>query len=261
MLLKTRFHSQKPGSWLVRSLIPCCIAIICVSPSRGFCGIQQETKSVPQSTKKESATPDQATTPEIDPSKLFDGETLNGWEIVDFGGQDNIEVVDGSIVAEAGYPLAGIACTLTDLPKTGYTLALEAQKIDGTDFFCCVTFPVKEQHCSLVLGGWGGTLCGISCINEEDASQNSTKWLKKFERGQWYAVEIRVTDDRIVCKVDNEVTVDLPLDGVELSLRSEVHSTTPIGICAFETKSAWRNIRLIPHPTDPPSKKQVDSIR
>lgn len=224
----------------------------------GFGGVQESTRSAPpvheQQTAKDTAI-DTAPATEQDTRKLFDGESMDGWEIVGFGGQDKIEVVDGAIVAEAGYPLAGIASTLKDLPKTGYTLALEAQKIEGTDFFCCVTFPVKEQHCSLVLGGWGGTLCGISCINAEDASQNATKWLKKFERGQWYAIEIKVTDDRIVCSVDDEVTVDLPLDGVELSLRSEVHSTTPIGICAFETKSAWRNVRLTIHATNTASGK------
>ncbi len=219
---------------------------------------QETTKPAPPVAVQEPANDSSksaAQSPEQESRKLFDGETMVGWEIVAFGGQDKIEVVDGSIVAEAGYPLAGIASTLKDLPRSGYTLALEAQKIDGTDFFCCVTFPVKEQHCSLVVGGWGGTLCGISCIDGDDASHNSTKWLKKFERGQWYDIEIKVTDDRIVCSVDDEVAVDLPLNGIELSLRSEVHSTTPIGICAFETKSAWRNIRLTLHTASPDSGK------
>ena len=247
MAMKTAFTIPRrlfPGS-IVLTLVP--LLVLSAGYCHGF-GVIQETEKpvspieVPDPANEPSS--DDAAMSEQDSRELFDGETMDGWEIVGFGGQDKIEVVDDAIVAEAGYPLAGIASTLKDLPNSGYTLSLEAQKIDGTDFFCCVSFPVKDQHCSLVLGGWGGTLCGISCINTEDASQNSKKWLKKFERGQWYAIEIKVTDDRIVCSVDDEVMVDLPLDGVELSLRSEVHSTTPIGICAFETKSAWRNIRL-----------------
>jgi hypothetical protein len=107
-----------------------------------------------------------------------------------------------------------------------------------------LTFPVKDEFCSLVVGGWGGPVTGISCINGEDASGNQTRLLKKYEPGRWYAIRVDVRDDRLTCSIDDERVVDLPLDGVRLSLRGEVDATRPLGICAFETKAAWRNIRL-----------------
>jgi hypothetical protein len=216
----------------------------------GLCGTAlTSAQERPDPPATSSGTPlDQAgQEPSAAPRKLFDGKTLSNWEVVGFGGQEQIEVAGGAIVADAGYPLAGIASTLDDLPKSGYTLSLEAKKIEGTDFFCCVTFPVGQQYCSFVVGGWGGTLCGISCINGDDAAHNATRTLKKFERDRWYAIEISVGDDRVVCKIDGEVAVDLPRQGAELGLRSEVLVTTPMGLCAFETKSAWRNICLTCH--------------
>ncbi len=176
---------------------------------------------------------------------LFDGRSLAGWETIGFGSQSEILVQDGMLVSGAGSPLAGVRFAGGDLPKTNYRLCVEAMKISGTDFFCCITFPVNHEFCSLVLGGWGGPVCGISCIDGVDAAGNETRTLKKFEPGQWYAIQIDVSDERIVCRIDGQTLVDLPLAGIHLSLRTEVEATRPVGICAFETESAWRNIQLI----------------
>ncbi len=187
---------------------------------------------------------DEAQITEQTPRDLFDGETLDGWKIVDFGGQDDVRVTEGAITVRAGYPLAGIVWAGDKLPRNQYRLELEAKKIDGTDFFCCLTFPVNDQSCSLVLGGWGGTVTGISCIDGRDASDNATRTLHKYEPGRWYAIQVEVSVDRIICQVDGKAIVDVRLEGIELSLRPEVVLTAPLGICAYETSAAWRNIRL-----------------
>ncbi len=183
--------------------------------------------------------------------QLFDGRTMNQWEIIGFGTGREIVVADGCIVAEAGYPLAGIRFTGDELPVTDYSLCLDARKIDGTDFFCCITFPAGQETCSFVMGGWGGPVTGISCVDEADASDNQTRSVKKYEPGKWYPVRIDVTDGRIVCHVDGETVVDLPRDGIRLSVRGDIDKTRPLGICAFETESSWRNIQLI-QPAYPP---------
>lgn len=179
-----------------------------------------------------------------DPVVLFDGKTMDQWAIADFGGQDRIEVIDGAIVCEPGYPIAGIRSVRDDLPTNDYMIELEAQKIDGTDFFCCLTFPVNDDHLSLVLGGWGGTTCGLSCLDEKDAAHNETRFVRRFPREQWFRIQVRVAGNRVVASIDGEEVVNADLAGKKISLRSEVLRTTPIGICAFETKAAWRNIRV-----------------
>ncbi|MBN2588491.1 MAG: hypothetical protein JXA96_01410 [Sedimentisphaerales bacterium] len=51
------------------------------------------------------------------------------------------------------------------LVTMSYEITLEAMRVEGSDFFCGLTFPVDENPCTLIPGGWGGTLCGLSCIN------------------------------------------------------------------------------------------------
>lgn len=189
-----------------------------------------------------------AKVPSAEPIVLFDGKSMDQWEVADFGGQDKIEVVDGSICCEAGYPIAGIRSLRDDLPVTDYVIELEAKKIDGTDFFCCLTFPVNDSHLSLVLGGWGGATCGLSCLDEQDAAHNETRFVRRFPREQWFRIQVTVAGNRVVAAIDGEEVVNADLEGKKISLRPEVLKTTPVGICAFETRAAWRNIRVTPIP-------------
>lgn len=189
------------------------------------------------------ATPDPAA--ERQTRSLFDGHSLEPWQIIDFGGQDQIVVADGAIMAEPGWPLAGIRRADPEVPRDDYSILLEACKLEGTDFFCCLTFPVGWQSCSLVIGGWGGVVTGISCIDGEDAAVNRTRSVRKYEPGTWYPVRVDVSLQRVICHVDGEVVAEFNPGDVELSVRNEVLPSQPLGICAFETRAAWRNIRLV----------------
>ncbi len=173
---------------------------------------------------------------------LVEEPRLSDWKFIDFGGRDAFQKQAGQLTVEAGYPLAGFVFGGA-FPTSNYELELEAQKIDGTDFFCLVTFPVGEQSCSLVLGGWGGTVTGISCVNQKDASDNLTTSARKYEYQRWYRVSIRVQAERLLCRVDDQLIVDLPLQDVQLSVRTDIAATEPLGICSFETAAAWKNIR------------------
>ena len=94
------------------------------------------------------------------------------------------QVKDGAIVMEKGKKMNGVTYAGKDFPKSDYEVVLEGKRIDGRDFFCTTTFPVGDGFCSLVVGGWGGKLTGISSINGSDASENETTSSMDFKRRQ-----------------------------------------------------------------------------
>ena len=116
--------------------------------------------------------------------------------------------------------------------------------MDGVDFFCTLTFPVTDSHASLVVGGWAGAVVGISCIDDKDASQNETTKYEGFKSEQWYRIRVRVLDKRIQAWIDDKQMVDVNIEGRKLSTRPEVDLSRPLGIAAWETRSALRNISL-----------------
>jgi hypothetical protein len=108
-----------------------------------------------------------------DEKELFNGKDLKGWKVTDFGGQGETEVKDGKIITLMGASLSGVQYT-NSVPTNNYAISLEAMKVDGSDFFLGLTFPVKDTHCSLIVGGWGGGVVGLSSVDSMDASENET---------------------------------------------------------------------------------------
>jgi hypothetical protein len=174
---------------------------------------------------------------------LFDGRTLNGWIVTQFGGEGTVEVKNGELRLGVGQDLTGVTID-RPLPLTNYEVTLEAQRVDGSDFFCGLTFPVKKDPCSLILGGWGGGVCGLSSIDGSDASENMTTKYRKFENGRWYSVRLRVTDSKIEAWLDKEQLVDQELPGHSISIRTEVEASKPFGLASYQTLAALRNIRI-----------------
>ena len=174
-------------------------------------------------------------------SDLYDGKSLGKWSIAEFGGQDDVSIENGQIVFAAGYPLVGITYD-GEFPNYDYVLHLKAKKVDGTDFFCCVTFPVGDEFCSFVVGGWGGTVTGLSCIDLEDASENETSTIRKYELDRWYSIKISVGEQQIRCWIDDDKVVDVNHENRKLSLRPEVIPNKPLGICSFETRAKLKDI-------------------
>jgi len=173
---------------------------------------------------------------------LFDGKTLGGWKSTPFGGEGEVKVEGGSIRLGMGADMTGITWS-REFPKQHYEIELEARRIDGNDFFCGVTFPVGDDPCSLILGGWGGGVVGLSSIDGEDASRNATTQFQNFEKGRWYAVRIRVTPARIACDLDGKNIIDQPLEGHVVSIRGEVEASRPLGIATYATVGEVRGIR------------------
>ena len=178
---------------------------------------------------------------------LFDGTSLGKWRPTGFGGEGEVVVEDGAIKIGMGADLSGITWG-GEVPRQDYEISLDAQRADGNDFFCGLTFPVGEDPCSFIVGGWGGGVVGLSSIDGEDAAHNATTSFKEFKTGRWYAIRVRVSPDRIVCFIDDEQVVDQPLADRKLSIRNEVSPSKPLGIATYATTALVKNIRWRPLP-------------
>jgi hypothetical protein len=148
------------------------------------------------------------------------------------------------VVINMGDPFTGISIT-NPFPETDYEIALDAMRVTGSDFFCGLTFPVSNSFCSLIVGGWGGSLMGLSSIDGMDASENETTRFMNFEDGKWYRIRIRVTKDRIEGWLDNDKVVDVVTKDRHISLRAgEIEMSVPLGICSWQTTGAIREVKM-----------------
>src|SRR5262249_47648237 len=132
---------------------------------------------------------------------LFDGKTLAGWKVTPFGGEGEAVVEDGQLILEIGSPMSGVTYT-RDFPKQDFEISLEAMRVEGTDFFCGLTFPVRDSHASFIVGGWAGSVVGISSIDGQDAANNETTQVITFKTKQWYKIRVRVTAELIRAWID-----------------------------------------------------------
>ena len=175
----------------------------------------------------------------------FDGKTLAGWKVTPFGGEGKVEVNDGQLILNMGAAdLTGVTWAGGDLPKTDYEVSLEAMRVDGSDFFCGLTFPVRDSFASLIVGGWGGSLVGISCFDYADAANNETTKMISFENKRWYKIRLRVTEKKIEAWIDDSQVVDAEPGTRKISVRMEVEESKPFGLAAWRTKAALKNIRI-----------------
>jgi len=179
-------------------------------------------------------------------TSLFDGKSLANWKATDFAGHGEVRVEKGQMMLDMGVALTGVTLTNTNLlPRIDYEVELDAMKMDGVDFFCGLTMPVDKEHCTLICGGWGGAVVGISSIDGMDASENDTTKFVKFDKGHWYHIRVRVAKDKIECWIDNEKLVDQDISGRKISMRpGEIEEAEPFGLSTWQTSSAIKNIRV-----------------
>jgi hypothetical protein len=116
--------------------------------------------------------------------------------------------------------------------------------VDGSDFFCGLTFPVKEDPCTLILGGWGGSLVGLSSLDGMDASENETTTIVSFQNQRWYRVRLRVTAAKIEAWLDSQKIIDANITDRKISIRWECEPCKPFGIATWRTTGAVRDIRI-----------------
>lgn len=224
------------------------VFFVVVSLLLGGCRSTKETQTEPAQTPEVQAVqetkPAEPPAAQIDePVSLFDGQTLGQWKPTDFGGQGDVYVKDGAIYMNMGNYMTGITWS-GPVVRMNYEITLEAMRVEGNDFFCGLTFPVADKPCTLILGGWGGSVCGLSTIDYFDASENQTTRFISFEKGKWYFVRLRVVPDRIQAWLDGEELVNFETADHKIGIRVEVDSSQPLGIATWMTTGAVRNIKV-----------------
>jgi hypothetical protein len=175
---------------------------------------------------------------------MFDGQTLAGWRETRFAGHGEVRCQDGVVVLSMGDPFTGINWT-NDFPTMNYEVALDAMRVMGSDFFCGLTVPVGTNFCSLIVGGWGGSLAGISSLDGMDASENETTKFTNFESGRWYRIRLRVTEKKIEGWIDKEKLINVVTTGRRISVRpGDIELSEPFGLAAWQTAAALREIKF-----------------
>ncbi len=174
---------------------------------------------------------------------IFDGKTLKGWKVPNFGGQGEVKVEKGAITLEMGADMTGITYQ-GKVPQTNYELEFEAQRVQGNDFFAATTFRVGKNPLTFVVGGWGGTVVGLSNVDFYDASDNMTTQFHDFKEKTWYKIRIRVTDVKVECWIDDKKLVNQHREGHKFDIRWECELCKPLGISTWCTSAALKNIRM-----------------
>ena len=175
---------------------------------------------------------------------MFDGSSLDGWGVTHFGGDGRVEIRDRVLVLGVGAPFTGVNYT-NPVPKLNYEVTFEAMRVSGDDFFCGLTFPVGDSFASLIVGGWGGTVVGISSIDELDASENEASQNLSFETGRWYRLRLRVSEPKIEVWINEKQIMDVVTKGRRLSLRpGDIELSKPFGLASWVTGAAYRDIKI-----------------
>jgi hypothetical protein len=214
------------------------VLVVLANPSPLY-GDDSPTRSDKQAT--ETAKP--AENPADPKWTSLDIRAEGSWVQSLFGGDGEMKIADGVISLGFGDPLTGVRWE-GDFPRQQYEISLEARRTAGFDFFCGLTVPVGKERCSLILGGWGGSLVGLSSIGGEDAAHNETMLIREFEQNRWYQIRMRVTQKRLKVWLDREEIIDFERDDRPLDIRAEMEQSTPLGIAAFQCESQIRNVRF-----------------
>ncbi len=133
-----------------------------------------------------------------------------------------------------------------EVPTAPFELELKAKRVNGTDFFCAVTFPARgvEECVTLIVGGWGGSLVGISSIDGKDASENDAQKIHAFEADIWYQVRLVRDGEKLMVWIDGEKLIDIDTTGKILSLRQGgIEECAPFGLATWQTTARIKDIR------------------
>jgi len=176
---------------------------------------------------------------------LFDGETLAGWETIPFsgGGKPRVEYCAMILPRAVVGIMTGVRWTGDSVPTVNYALHYEARRVEGNDIFAALTFPYEDTFASLIFGGWGGIVNGLSSIDGNDAAENETTQHFSFRNNQWYPVQLRVTTDSIRAFVGTEKIVDIATAGKYIHLRSEA-LYTGLSLWTYNSTGEIRNVRI-----------------
>lgn len=179
---------------------------------------------------------------------LFDGKSLDDWEAVDMGGSGDVSLEGGLLIINQGESLSGVVYKkVEELPLTNYEITFQAKRLQGVDFFCGLTFPVGDlKTCAtLIGGGWGGSVTGISSIDGLDAANNATGSYQRYEDDKWYSFRLRVTPENLSAWMDDKQVVDQDIKDRKVSLRSgPIEAYAPLSLTTYNTMAAIKDVRM-----------------
>jgi len=181
---------------------------------------------------------------------LLDGDVKSAWVQSGIPSEGQISVDDSVLSLSKGQPMTGARYLNWDkagLPGTEYFISYEAMRVDGHDIFGMCTFPVSSHaaHATFVIGGWGGSVTGLSSIDFLDASENQTRAEMAFTNGRWYHIRIEVRPDDLRVWIDGKPMVNASIKGRKVSLRhGDIDHCLPFGFTTWNTTGAVRNVAI-----------------
>ena len=180
------------------------------------------------------------------PRDLF-AAGLSGWQIADRfdfkeGGDISVQA-DGTLSLGRGQPATGLSYRGAP-PPNHYQLTWEARRTDGSDFFCGLTFPIRGNFATLIVGGWGGGVVGVSNIDGLSAVENETTDYREFENNRWYKFKLTIDAKSLVFSIDDEKIIDIDHEGHEYSIWWEQEQMTPLGFATWYSASEIRKLIL-----------------
>jgi Domain of Unknown Function (DUF1080) len=179
---------------------------------------------------------------------LLEGELAAAWQQAGIPEEGKIVVKEGELEIASGAPMTGAKFANWDqakMPGTNYSIQFEAMRLEGRDIFGMCTFPVSshEAHATFVIGGWGGTVTGISSLNFLDASENATRAEQAFQNGVWYVVRIEVRPEDLRVWINDRPVVNASIKGKKVSLRAgDIDHCLPFGFATWGTKAKVRRV-------------------
>lgn len=179
---------------------------------------------------------------------LLSPEQLQHWSPAGIPDEGRTSVSIGEVVLEPSGPLTGLRYANWQkgrMPVSDYAITFDATRVEGDDFFAAVTFPIRniDTCATLVIGGWGGGLVGISSIDGQDAAENSTRGEHQFENGKAYRFRLEVRDNELKAWIEDRLVINVSIKGRTLSLRpGYIEKCAPFGLATYSTTGRIRNL-------------------
>ena len=177
---------------------------------------------------------------------MMDGNSLEGWEKVRNVGEAQPYIYNGVLTLPMSVfsSMTGLCMENEYLfPVVNYAIYYEARRIEGNDIFGGLSFPYKNSYATLVVGGWGGSICGLSCIDGECAFENETATVIFFEDNVWYPIYLRVTNDSIRAEINDITVVDIATAGRRIHLRGGTIAPS-LTFFTYMSGGQFRNMRM-----------------
>lgn len=181
--------------------------------------------------------------------------TADAWRIVEndpFDSHGKVEFLPGDepgtlfLKLAAGSPGTGVSYR-GPVPRIDYRIEAEARRSGGEDFFYGLTFPIHDQHASLIIGGWSGGVTGISNLDGNSAVENATTGYQPFETGRWYSIGLEVSHKRIAATIDGKPILEIRTGDYQYSVWPQQQSMIPLGIATWKTSAEIRRLSLATH--------------